>query len=126
MKWVSYTWSLFRNLVALVVALTLLGHFDGDFEQAVMGGLVIIYAHVKMLMFGNAMVWSQTAKTDLNRFLILLKAVGSDRFQDEDSEQHRRDEEEAMHRGMVKAWMDGITAWIMFVAGLLTILGVLS
>ena len=121
MKWVSYAWSVLLGLLKVAIAFGVLGKFSGEFERVAVSLLVLVYVMVEFAATSHAISFVQQFKQDRDRFVKLMRAVGSSEFEDEDYKEMMRHEDERIGRAEVKTYITWAFSAVIQLAALFTL-----
>jgi len=125
MKWLSYGWSVFTGLVTLFIAFAVISHSYESFQRIAVDLLVLTYLGIWGNGITSGFIAIEQAKIDRNRFFALMKAVGDTQFEAEDYKKQSKEDDEKLHRAMVKGYIQGGFIFVIFVIALLNLLGAL-
>jgi len=125
MKWLSHGWSAFTGLVTLFIAFAVINHSYESFERIVVDLLVLTYLGVWGNGISSGFIAVEQAKTDRNRFLALMKAVGDTQYESEDYKEQALEDDETLRRGMIKGYIQSGFIFVIFVIAVLNLLGAL-
>lgn len=128
MKWVkrlSYAWSAITGLITLTVAINVINRFSEPFNRIAIDLLVLIYALMKTSAMGHALSIAGRAKTDRDRFLLLINTTGSTEYQPDVIKDKVSVEDDALNRNTMKIYIESCFVSLIYLVTLVNLFGAL-